>query len=107
MSHIMPGEPGDTNPAARQLAKQRLRAAASAERSLPASERLANTLRATHSTPDVNAILAQLRAEFLAEAIAAVEAKRLAGESDTLIAHGAGITDAIAAINALAAGGSR
>ena len=54
------------NPAglsARDEVKTRVRAKVAAEQALPASERIANTLHATHTTADAQALLAELRAE--------------------------------------------
>ncbi|NXY96398.1 hypothetical protein HYE82_18780 [Streptomyces sp. BR123] len=53
-----------------------------------------------------NALLDAYRAEVLAEAIEAAESRVLAGASDALIAHRAGVTDAVAAIGRLTEGGA-
>ncbi|MFF5778107.1 hypothetical protein ACFY7Y_14300 [Streptomyces virginiae] len=54
-----------------------------------------------------NALLDAYRAEVLAEAIEAAESRLLRGSSDALVAHHAGVSDAIAAIRALTGGESR
>jgi hypothetical protein len=50
--------------------KARLRAKVEAEKALPASERIANVLHATHSTADAQTLLARFRAEIRAEVAA-------------------------------------
>lgn len=80
----------------------RLRAEVTAERALPASERLANMLHATHTTADAKALLDEFRAEVLAEAVEAISAERLTNALfGADLAHNHGIADAVAAITQL------
>ncbi|GHH87930.1 hypothetical protein [Streptomyces capitiformicae] len=48
----------------REAAKARVRAKLEAERALPASEQITNTLHATRTTAEAQALIAQLRAEI-------------------------------------------
>jgi parvulin-like peptidyl-prolyl isomerase len=48
----------------REEIKDRVRAKVAAEKALPASEQIANTLHAVRSTPEAQRLLAELRAEI-------------------------------------------
>ncbi|MEW9521859.1 hypothetical protein [Streptomyces tubercidicus] len=60
----------------REAAKARVRAKVAAEKALPASERIANMLHATHTHADAQALLAAFRAEVLREAAEVAESLR-------------------------------
>lgn len=92
MSNIIAGDPAPTNPTARGRIHELLWQA------VPGADDAESKQRA-------NALLDAYRAEVLAEAAKAVEAKRLSGASDVLVGQAAGISDAVAAINGLLEGG--
>ncbi|WP_255951611.1 hypothetical protein [Streptomyces odontomachi] len=52
-----------SHPNPREEAKRRVRAKVAAEKALPASERIANALHATHTNADAQALIAEFRAE--------------------------------------------
>lgn len=58
----------------REAAKARVRAKVAAEKALPASERIANMLHATHTHADAQDLLAAFRAEVLGVAADRFEA---------------------------------
>ncbi|MEV7466176.1 hypothetical protein AB0O20_06625 [Streptomyces kronopolitis] len=57
----------------KEVVKARVRAKVAAEKALPASERIANILHATHTHAEAQALLNEVRAEVLREAAAIAE----------------------------------
>ncbi len=71
----------------REAAKARVRAKIAAEKALPASERIANVLNATHTHAEAQALLDEVRAEARAEVLreaaeVAVRAARSCGDTE-------------------------
>ncbi|MDX3588555.1 hypothetical protein [Streptomyces europaeiscabiei] len=92
----------------REAAKARVRAKVEAARALPASEQIVNTLHATRTTAEAQALMAQLRAEILAEAIEAARGEYLNDDTKTPEdeAYNQAVSDVVAAIGALTEGGA-
>lgn len=72
----------------KEAAKARVRAKVAAEKAMPASERIANTLHATHTHADAQALLDELRAEARSEALReAADKQEAVAESEPLRGH--------------------
>lgn len=92
----------------REEAKARVRAKVEAARALSASEQIANTLHATRTAAEAQALIDQLRAEVLAEAIEAARGEYLNDDTRTPEdeAYNQAVSDVVAAIGALTEGGA-
>jgi len=87
-------------------AKERVRAKVEAVRALPAAERIAYTLHATHTTAEAEQLLAEVRATNLNEAIEVARGEYLRDDTGTPEdeAYNQAVSDVVAAIGALLEG---